>query len=375
MQIFFVVTILFHLSLPNLVIKHNKTDVFHFSRSHGAFTPSSLDLFFLGGLCLLSKTTWKYLGFIFDCKLLFWAHINFYANKAISIVKYMKMFGNSTRGLIPLQKQCLYRYCMLIIALDGFQLWYYNKALLHYLLNILRKMQYRVAIWITGAFYTLPIENIEAITGLIPIYLHLKKLYNRFLLRGFLLLLNYIIKSFTTHDNPQPLTKYWTSLIKLTSKQALCLKSPLIDIDNRCNEIFPAFSLLDKEFSSENHFCNSFPDYVSFYSRPQDVKVQIRNLNNVVNASSSNPSLCIIISDASIKNYITIFILHIHLFNQLIVKICYQAINISTTEVELFAIKYGINQVVSIPNIKWIIVITDSLHAAKRIFNSSSYPY
>jgi len=33
-------------------------------------------------------------------------------------------------------------------------------------------MQRRAAIWILGAFYTLPSFGIEVIAGLIPIYLH-----------------------------------------------------------------------------------------------------------------------------------------------------------------------------------------------------------
>jgi len=37
--------------------------------------------------------------------------------------------------------------------------------------------------------------------------------------------------------------------------------------------------------------------------------------------------------------------------------------------------KYGINQTVSIFHIKHIIVITDSIHTTKKIFNSSSYSY
>ena len=56
-----------------------------------------------------------------------------------------------------------------------------------------------------GAFYTLPMDGIEAIARLIPIHLHLKKLYDRFLLREFLLPLNHIIKSFITYNNPQSL--------------------------------------------------------------------------------------------------------------------------------------------------------------------------
>jgi len=115
---------------------------------------------------------------------------------------------------------------------------------------------------------------------------------------------------------------------------------------------FSLLSLLDKEFLPGNYLCDSFPDCVSFYSRPQDVKVQIHKLNDVVITSSSDSSSCIILLDASIKNYVTTSISYIYLFNQLIVKACHQAINVSTTKAELFTIRYGINQAVGIPNIK-----------------------
>ena len=171
----------------DLIMKHSKIEVFYFSRLHRAFNPPPLDLTSLSGPIWLPKPTWRYLDFIFDHKLFFWSHIDFYVNKAISTIKCMKMLGNSLRGLIPLQKRWLYKCCTLSIALYSFQLWYYNKVPLYYLLNILRKMQWRAAIWITGAFYMLPTADIKAISSLIPVHLHLKKLYNRFLLKGFLL--------------------------------------------------------------------------------------------------------------------------------------------------------------------------------------------
>ena len=89
------------LSKFGLLIKHSKTEVFHFSRSHGAFNPSPLNLSPIGSPSLIPKNIWRYLGFIFDRKLCFCQHINFYANKAISTVKCMKILGNSTRGLNP----------------------------------------------------------------------------------------------------------------------------------------------------------------------------------------------------------------------------------------------------------------------------------
>ena len=79
-----------------LNIEHSKTEIFHFNRSHGTFNPPPLDLSPLGGPILCPKNSWKYLGFIFDRKLTFHQHIDFYSNKAISMVKCMKLLGNST---------------------------------------------------------------------------------------------------------------------------------------------------------------------------------------------------------------------------------------------------------------------------------------
>jgi len=50
-------------------------------------------------------------------------------------------------------------------------------------------------------------------------------------------------------------------------------------------------------------------------------------------------------------------------------------VNVTTTKAKLFAIRYGINQVIGIPNIKYIVIITDFLYAARRIFDSLLYLY
>ena len=42
---------------------------------------------------------------------------------------------------------------------------------------------------------------------------------------------------------------------------------------------------------------------------------------------------------------------------------------------ELFILRYGINQVVQVSGLPCIIVITDTLHAAKRIFDLSIHLY
>ena len=175
-------------------MEYRKIEVFHFSRLHKVFNPPLLDLILLGDHVLHSKSTWWYLEFIFNWKLLFWQHIDFYTNKAISIVKYMKMLENSSRSLISIQKRWLYRCCILPIALYSFQLWYYNKTLLAYFFKELRKMQRRVALWISSAFHTFTTSDIKVITGLISIHLYLQKLGSRSQLRVHFLPLYHIIK-------------------------------------------------------------------------------------------------------------------------------------------------------------------------------------
>ena len=106
----------------SLIVEHSKTEVFHFNRSQDFFNPPPLNLSPIGESILKPKSIWKYLGFIFNRKLLFHQHIDFYAHKAISMVKYMKILGNSSQGINPTQKHPLYRCCVLSITLYGFQL-------------------------------------------------------------------------------------------------------------------------------------------------------------------------------------------------------------------------------------------------------------
>jgi len=81
-----------------------------------------------------------------------------------------------------------------------------------------------------------------------------------------------------------------------------------------------------------------------------------------------------VVTDASVKNNIASSIAHIHVHNKLIVKILHHAINITSTEVEFFAIRCSINQVLYLQNISKIIVVTNSIHVAKKIFDTSSDP-
>jgi len=68
-------------------------------------------------------------------------------------------------------------------------------------------------------------------------------------------------------------------------------------------------------------------------------------------------------------------ITHIHVRDKPITKTLHHALNVMSTEAELFAIRCGINQATINSEISKIIVVTDSIHVAKRIFNPSSHPF
>ena len=243
-----------------LTVEHSKTEIFHFSRSHGPFNPPPLDLSPLGGPTLRPKDSWRYLGFIFDRKLSFHKHIDFYANKAISTVKCMRLLGNLSRGINPLQKCLLYRCCTLSIALYGFQLWFYNKAPISYHMKVLNKMQRRAATWILGAFITSPFEGIEALAGLMPIRFHLQKISKRSLIHPFKLPDNRILKNLLNDDPPSTKTPNPHNIGSLTNRQKSLIKGHLPDAHAKTLGIFPLFSPINPEFSPGNRITDIFPN-------------------------------------------------------------------------------------------------------------------
>jgi len=225
-----------------LIVEHLKTEVFHFSRLHGPFNPFPLNLLPLGGLILFSKNSWKYLGFIFNRKLTFHQHVNFYFNKALLSVKCMKLLGNSSYGITLLQKCLLYRCCILPIVLYSFQLWFYHHAPLSYPLKVLEKMQRRAVIWILGVFKIFLSEGIEAIVGLIPIKLHLQKLGGRSQLQVTSLSTNHIIWSLIDSSFSSPHNQHPSFLNFFTDRQKANIILSTLMTDPM--EHFPLFLLL-----------------------------------------------------------------------------------------------------------------------------------
>jgi hypothetical protein len=172
-----------------LVLEHDKSEAFHFSRARG-FTPLSIDLGYApytGATPLRPKPVWRYLGFFFDRKLQFKEHIRYYSTKALSTVRAMGMLGNSVRGLDPMQKRLLYRSCVVPVMTYGLRLWFFKGAHVQGSIKALAQIQSSAARWISGGFRTTPIGGMLALAGLLPMHLLLKRLADKGSLRASLL--------------------------------------------------------------------------------------------------------------------------------------------------------------------------------------------
>ena len=246
-------------------------------------------------------------------------------------------------------------------------------------MKILDKMQRRATIWILGAFKTSPSEGIEAIAGIIPMKFHLQKITKRLQIRPFKLPINYILRNLMDNLPPSSTIPNPHKIGLLTNRQRSLTKGHLINSYNKSHGIFPSFSPLSIKFSPGHHIIDNFSDHFSFnlVNRKKKTKDNIctQELDEMILQVSSLPHTALVVTDASIKNDIATSISHIHLTNSSLTKTVHHASFVTRTEAELFTIRCGINQAYSKDNVSKIIVVTDSIHTTKKIFNSDFHSY
>jgi len=164
------------------------------------------------------------------------------------------------------------------------------------------------------------------------------------------------------------------SINTFTNRQRTIVKGHLIDSNNKLYEIFPLFSPLHLELLSGFRIVNNFPEQFSFnLASKKNDKLHFQQLDKMVLQSSSSPSMAIIVIDASIKNDIATSISHIYLVNHSLIKMVHYALFVTSTKAKLFAMRCGINQACNKENMSKIIIITDSIHTARKIFNNKSH--
>ena len=128
-----------------------------------------------------------------------------------------------------------------------------------------------------------------------------------------------------------------------------------MNVNNRLNRVFSSFDPFNNKFSSRNRLIDIFPSYFSFHStnrrNKESIKVHICKLDEITFQVSLNSKTAMVILDTSIKNQVTTFIVYVHTYNSLVIKMIHYVINIILTKAKLFTIRYSINQATCLFNI------------------------
>ena len=210
--------------------------------------------------------------------------------------------------------------------------------------------------------------------GLIPIKLHLHKLASRSQLHSTVLPNNHIIKTLIEDVPTKPFPH---SMNMLTDRQKNSVKGHLIDSYNKLHRIFPSFSQLDSELNLGSRIIDIFQDRFMFNlaNKAKNDSAHSQQLDDMTISSSISSHMAIVVSNTSIKNDIATSVLHIYIQNKPLIKTVHHVAYITSTKAELFTIRCGLNQACNKEDISKIIVVTNSIHVAKKIFDTKSHPY
>jgi len=133
----------------------------------------------------------------------------------------------------------------------------------------------------------------------------------------------------------------------LSYHQRKIIKGPIIDMDNRFNEVFSLFDPLNKKFSSGSYIIDIFSSCFSFHHYNKCSNNTLiacsHQLNNIAIISLLDHLYTLVVTDAGIKNNVATSIAYIHICNKSIIKTLYYIENIISTKAKLFTIRCSIN--------------------------------
>ena len=133
------------------------------------------------------------------------------------------------------------------------------------------------------------------------------------------------------------------------------------------------FDPINPEFHPSNRIIDNFPNCFSFHlfikSSDCSFKLHVHQLDVLAIESSNSVTNALMIIDASVKNNVISSIVYIHIHNKPVVNTLHYTVNVTSMEVEFFVLYCGINQATHSYEISKIIIITDSIHTTKKIFD------
>ena len=134
-------------------------------------------------------------------------------------------------------------------------------------MKILATMQRKAAIWITGAFRTSPTGGVQALAGLLPIHLHIRKLSWRASFRTATLSATHPARSLMGAEYREAAEEHDAAISTLTPKQLAMVRGTIVEAQNALAPLSDVFEPCAPEARPGQRLLDLFPDRVSFFSR------------------------------------------------------------------------------------------------------------
>jgi len=162
-------------------------------------------------------------------------------------------------------------------------------------------MQCKAALWVLGAFCTSSTGGIEALAGLIPIYLYLKKLVKWSCLKAATLPSQHVLMCLLSAHNSKNTYLHSQLPAFLTDAQSTWLRSSLLDTEVSLLNLIEHFDPLHSEACPGCRLLDNFSDRVSFHpcncSKKSTIKAHFQALDH---KASTDPSTLVVVTDASV---------------------------------------------------------------------------
>jgi len=158
---------------------------------------------------------------------------------------------------------------MVLVATYGLQLWYLQGARLKRTIKQLSAVQHLVALWITGCFWTTLTGGTEALVGLLPMHILLKRLAECSCTPMATLAHSHPVRTVLELSlvGSAPAVPLGLGSLSLAVKCQLI--SPAKDAVVRCVEFMEMFQVLHPEAELDNRVVDLFPDRLVRHLTPK----------------------------------------------------------------------------------------------------------
>jgi len=242
-------------------------------------------------------------------------------------------------------------------------------------------MQRKAALWITGAFRTSPTGGTEALAGLIPVHLHLRKLAGHANLRIATLSDTHPIQSLLSEDYVKQAEAHHCSVSNMAPALREKVHGTIMEIENHHHELTEVFEPCAPENRPGFRLMDRFAAQVSF----NDFKINMENealsvtnrkieLNALIDELKDDEHVVYCGTDASLPANIRHQAASAYLIyrqGDVVHRARYIAGRVTAPDTKLYAIHAAIVKACSLPNVSNITLFTDSIASARRAVNPS----